>query len=251
MAEVKWIKIVTDVFDNRKIKLIESMPEGDTIIVIWFKLLCVAGQTNDGGVVYFTKDIPFNHEMLAQVFNRPVQIIRLAMKTFVDFGMIEVVDDFIQITSWEKYQNVEGLDKIREANRKRVQRYRERQKAETPALPEAKREPGLPFPDIVSKYQELCPRMPSIKTLSEKRKRTLKAWGNMEEIIEVFTMAGQSDFLCGVNDRNWTANFDWIIKPENRIKILEGQYKNKEGSNGKPGRTYNSYKGQFEEEFIG
>jgi predicted phage replisome organizer len=59
MAEVKWIKIATDIFDNQKIKIIESMPEGDAIIVIWFKILMLAGNVNDGGSVYFTKDIPY------------------------------------------------------------------------------------------------------------------------------------------------------------------------------------------------
>ena len=130
MAEVQWIKLVTNVFDNRKIRLIETMPEGDTIIVIWFKLLCMAGQTNDGGSVYFTNDIPFTDEMLSHVFSRPLQVIRLALKTFEQFGMIQVVDSFIQISSWEKYQNVEGLEKIREQTRLRVQKHREQKALE-------------------------------------------------------------------------------------------------------------------------
>lgn len=64
MAEVKWIKIATEIFDNKKIRLIESMPDGDALIVVWFKLLMLAGKTNDGGMVYFTKDIPFTDQML-------------------------------------------------------------------------------------------------------------------------------------------------------------------------------------------
>ena len=60
MADIKWIKIVTDMFDNRKIRQIECLPDGDSIIVIWMKLLCLAGQTNDNGMVYFTKDRHLN-----------------------------------------------------------------------------------------------------------------------------------------------------------------------------------------------
>lgn len=130
MAEVKWIKIATDIFDNKKIKIIESMPEGDAIIVIWFKILMLAGNVNDGGSVYFTKDIPYTDQMLATVFNRPLTIIQLALNTFEKFGMIEVVDDVIQLSNWEKYQNVDGLEKIREQNRIRVARHRERKKLE-------------------------------------------------------------------------------------------------------------------------
>ena len=130
MAEVKWIKIATDIFDNQKIKIIESMPEGDAIIVIWFKILMLAGNVNDGGSVYFTKDIPYTDQMLATVFNRPLTTIQLALNTFEKFGMIEVVDDVIQLSNWEKYQNVDGLEKIREQNRIRVARHRERKKLE-------------------------------------------------------------------------------------------------------------------------
>ena len=128
MADVKWIKIATNMFDNRKIKLIEVMPEGDAIIAIWFKLLCLAGTTNDSGTVYFTKDIPYTEEMLASIFSRPLTTVRLAIATFKKFEMVEIVDDFIQISNWEKYQNLDGLDKIREQTRKRVALHRLKQK---------------------------------------------------------------------------------------------------------------------------
>lgn len=130
MAEVKWIKIATDIFDNKKIKIIESMPDGDAIIVIWFKILMLAGNVNDGGSVYFTKDIPYTDQMLATVFNKPLSTIQLALNTFEKFGMIEVVDDIIHLSNWEKYQNVDGLEKIREQTRARVAKHREMKKLE-------------------------------------------------------------------------------------------------------------------------
>lgn len=129
MDEIKWIKIVTDVFDNRKIKMIESMPEGDTLLVVWFKILTLAGQINDGGLVYFTKDIPYTEQLLATQFNRPLSIIQLALNTFERLGMIEIANDVIMVSNWEKYQNVDGMDKVREQTRKRVADYRQRQKA--------------------------------------------------------------------------------------------------------------------------
>lgn len=130
MAEVKWIKIATDIFDNKKIKIIESMPDGDAIIVIWFKILMLAGNVNDGGSVYFTKDIPYTDQMLATVFNKPLSTIQLALNTFEKFGMIQVVDDIIHLSNWEKYQNVDGLEKIREQTRARVAKHREMKKLE-------------------------------------------------------------------------------------------------------------------------
>lgn len=128
MAEVKWVKIVTDIFDNRKIKQIESLPEGDTIIVIWFKILCLAGTINDNGNIYITKEIPYTDETLATQFNRPLKTIQLALHTFQTFGMVEIIDDVLKVSNWENYQNIEGLEKIREQNRLRQQRYRENQR---------------------------------------------------------------------------------------------------------------------------
>lgn len=128
IADVKWIKITTGLFDNRKIRQIESLPEGDRIIVIWVKMLCLAGNINDNGLMYITREVPYTEEMLAQQFNRPLHLVKLALDTFVKFSMIEIIDDVFHISNWEKYQNVDGLDKIREQTRARVAKHRENKK---------------------------------------------------------------------------------------------------------------------------
>lgn len=129
MADVKWIKIVTDIFDNRKIRQIEKMPEGDSIIVIWMKLLCLAADTNDKGYVYFTDEIPYTEQMLATQFDRPLPTVQLALRTFQKFNMIDIINDIIHVSSWERYQNADGLEKIRAQTRKRVAEHRARVKA--------------------------------------------------------------------------------------------------------------------------
>ena len=88
MAEIKWIKIVTDIFDNRKVKQIEALPDADSILVIWFKLICLAGSINDGGRIYFLENVPYTDEMLATQFRRPLNTVRMALDTFRQFGMI-------------------------------------------------------------------------------------------------------------------------------------------------------------------
>lgn len=128
MNNVPWIKIATNIFDNRKIKQIEAMPECYTIIVIWLKLLCLAGSINDCGSIYFTNEIPYTEQTLAIQFNIPVAKVHLALMTFEQFGMIEIVNDVLRISNWEKYQNVEGMERIREQTRLRVSNFRERQK---------------------------------------------------------------------------------------------------------------------------
>ena len=126
--EIKWIKMSTDLFNNRKIKQIERMQDGDAIIVIWLKLLVLAAEINAGGDVYFLKSVPFSEESLAIEFGRSVEIIALALRTFEAYGMIEIKDHAITIINWEKYQNLEGMEKAKEQNRKRQQAWRDRQK---------------------------------------------------------------------------------------------------------------------------
>lgn len=129
MADVRWIKLSTDIFANRKIRQIESLPEGDGIIVIWLKLLCLAGIVNDNGQVYFTKELPYTDQMLATEFNRPLSTVQLALATFRKFGMIEIIDDVYHLSNWEKYQNVDRLTEIREYNRLAQQKSRAKKKA--------------------------------------------------------------------------------------------------------------------------
>ena len=128
MAEVKWIKIVTDIFDDEKMLMIESLPERDGIIVIWFKLLCLAGKQNNSGVFMFNDRIPYTDEMLSTIFRRPLNTVRLALKTFEEYGMIEIVNNTITIPKWEKHQQLDSLELAREQTRKRVEKYREKQK---------------------------------------------------------------------------------------------------------------------------
>lgn len=131
MAEVKWIKVATDMFDrSRKIKTIEQKPDGDTIIIIWIKLMLLAGNINDGGAVYITPEVPYELDELADELRRPIDIVEKALKIFQRYGMISIEEGFIYLTSWEKYQNVDRMAEIREYNRLAQQRSRERRKAQ-------------------------------------------------------------------------------------------------------------------------
>ncbi len=128
MSNVKWVKITTDIFDDEKILLIESLPEADSIIVIWFKLLCLAGKQNNNGVFVMNDKIPYTEKMLATIFRRKETTVQMALKTFQDFKMIEIIEGVITIPNWDKHQNIMGLDKIREDTRVRVALHREKQK---------------------------------------------------------------------------------------------------------------------------
>ena len=128
MSDVKWIKILTDVFDDEKILMIETMPECDTIIVIWFKLLCLAGKQNNGGVFLMGR-LPYTDEMFAAIFRRPLNVIRLALNTFEKFGMIEIIRDTVTIPNWNKHQSLDAYEKKKERDRLYQAERRASQKA--------------------------------------------------------------------------------------------------------------------------
>ena len=128
MSEIKWIKITTDIFDDEKISIIDGMPERDAIIVIWIKLITLAGKLNTSGILAISKDIVYTEEMLAQAFHRPLDAVHMALEIFEKFGMVEKIDGVITLPNWEKHQNIDGMEKIKEQNRKRVARHREKQK---------------------------------------------------------------------------------------------------------------------------
>ena len=129
MSEVKWIKIVTDIFDDEKMCLIESLPSADSIIVIWFKLLCLAGKNNNSGVFLMNDRIAYTDEMLATVFRRDVNTVRLALDTFERFGMIEIIDGVITIPNWNKHQTLDSYEKRKERDRVYQAERRAKQKA--------------------------------------------------------------------------------------------------------------------------
>lgn len=128
MAEVKWIKITVDMFDDEKIKIIQSMPDGDTLLIVWIKLITLAGKTNDGGYVYISEGMPYTDEMLSIIMNKPLNTIRLALDTFSKLGMIENDVKGIYLLNFEKHQSLDKLAEIREQTRRRVARHRENKK---------------------------------------------------------------------------------------------------------------------------
>lgn len=248
MADVKWIKLATGLPDNKKIKQIRRLPDGDTIALMWIFLMCLAGETNDEGMVYFTPEIPFTEEMLADQFLIDINTIRLGLTTFQRFGMIEIVDDIICLPSWEKWQSVDKLSEIREQTRKRVAKHREKQKLsagnvtcnvtvtesnatdkeEEQEIDKSKKEnEKIDYQLIADMYNSICVSFPAIRSLSDARKKAIKARLNTYSVDDFKTMfenAEASSFLKGSNNRNWTANFDWLLKDSNMAKVLDGNY---------------------------
>lgn len=257
-SDVKWIKITTDVFDDEKILLIESLPEADSIIVIWFKLLCLAGKQNNSGVFMMGNSIPYTDKMLATIFRRKESTVQLALQTFEQFGMVQLIDGVITIPNWGKHQNLDQLEQKKQYMKNYMREYREKQKALTCKdlcksnnkvnVNEADKDidkdkeididkdKRIDYQQVADMFNETCVSFPKIQSLSEARKKAIKARLNaysIEDFKTCFEKAESSDFLKGSNDRNWTATFDWLIKDANMAKVLDGNYDNRK-TNAKP-----------------
>lgn len=189
MAEITWIKLKTDMFDNDKIKLIEALPEADTIIVIWIKLLAAAGKANSNGYIMLTEKIPMNVEEMATIFGRQLNTVRLAIQTFKRYGMIEIEDDdVIRIANWEKHQNVDGMERIRLQTKERVAKHRAKKKEEK-ELPPPKEECNVTSNVSLTQSNE-----------TEQTKTRLDTDKELDKDKDIQQTVGQSNAVQKLND---------------------------------------------------
>lgn len=97
---------------------------------------------------------------------------------------------------------------------------------------------------IADMYNDTCVSFPKIKTLSDARKKAIKArlkTYTIEDFRTLFQKAEASDFLKGKNDRNWSANFDWLIKDSSMAKVMEGFYDNRGNHGSGKKRQFNNF----------
>ena len=255
-SDVKWIKITTDIFDDEKILMIESMPSADSIIVIWLKLLTFAGKQNNDGVFLMSNRIAYTDEMLACIFRRDINLVRLALNTFQQFGMIEIIEKVITIPNWNKHQTLDAYEKKKERDRLYQSERRAKQRllasgsseesSDSKTTPssdiaisereeerekESERDNNISadLQSVVDLYHSICVSYPRIRSLSDARKKTIKARlksYKLDDFRTLFENAEASSFLKGT-EGGWKASFDWLIKESNMLKVLEGNYADK------------------------
>ena len=259
MSEIKWIKITTGMFQDEKIDYIESLPEADAILIIWIKLLTLAGKCNSNGFIFLTENIPYTYEMLAHKFRRPINVVKLALQTFNNLEMILLDGDFIKIANWEKHQNIEGMEKIKEQTRKRVANYRERQKKLLPTpcnelcnatvtqgnetdidkeldieidkdidIEKISKLSKDNLTSIIHRWNSL--NLSQIKAIKPNtlRYKMLKSRINeygLEEVLRAIDNIKESSFLRGQSKTSFIITLDWLVKPNNFSKVLDGNYK--------------------------
>jgi predicted phage replisome organizer len=124
----KWIKVATDTFEDEKIDVIEGMPDGEKFVLIWFKIILLAGRSNSGGYLLLQEDIPFTPKMLARRFKQELSVVNKALKTFEKYKMIERTEEGIYVTNFNKHQDLDKMNQKRVQDRERKQKQRAKEK---------------------------------------------------------------------------------------------------------------------------
>ena len=243
-----WLKLKEDFFNDDTIEWIEEQENGKEYCLFYLKL-CLKSLKTNGLLIRNVGEmlIPYDVKKLAEITNTSQDTVRVAMEIFKNVGLIQILDNGeIYLTQLSSMVGSE----TNKAQLMRNKRAREKKQIEagnnvTPALPncyteieiekeidiELEKEKELEridYQKVVNMYNDTCVSFPRIRTLSENRKKAIRARIHQgytyDDIQEAFTLAEQSSFLKGGNDRNWSATFDWIMKDANLTKILEGNY---------------------------
>ena len=133
-VNVQWIKMKVGMFDGNSFKKIKrakigGVPFRDKLTAVWFELLDLAGKSNRNGFLVDSNEIPYHtYEDIACMLDREEKEIELCMTFFINEQMVEIIDDIYCLSNFDRYQCIEGLEKIREQKRISQAKWRERKK---------------------------------------------------------------------------------------------------------------------------
>lgn len=249
MAESKkyfWLRLKRDFFKRHDVQIIEGVPNGKEIILFYMKLMCES--VDHEGKLRFSDEIPYTKEMLARITNTDAEIVDEAIENLMKLHMIEILDDktffipeVIKLlgyeTAWAKkkreYRTQRGQIEDNVLSMSSECPPNVRQEIEKEIELEIEKEIKNNYQLIADMYNDTCVSFPHLKSLSDARRKAIKArlkLYTLDDFQKMFEKAEASDFLKGRNDRNWSATFDWMIKDTNMAKILDGNYDNKKNN---------------------
>ena len=240
-----WLKLKDDFFRQREIKKLRKIAGGDTYTVIYLKMMLLS-LVNDCKIYFEGVEDTFIEE-LALELDEEVDNVKVTVMFLIKNRLLEEISENEFFLTYAK--ECTGSETSSAA---RVRRFRDKQKAlqcntdvtncNTEKEKEIekeieieKREKRIDYQQIADMYNDTCASFPKCTTLSDKRKKAIKARLNtytVEDFKRLFELAEESNFLKGKNNRNWSATFDWLIQDSNMAKVLDGNYSQKGELNG-------------------
>ncbi|MEA3467968.1 MAG: phage replisome organizer N-terminal domain-containing protein [Thermodesulfobacteriota bacterium] len=160
-----WVKIMCNILDHRKIKMIRKSPEGNTLVLLWLLILAEAGKCCRGGYLMVSDKMPYTAETLSMITDIPLSTVQLGLTIFEKLEMIDQLDRAIFIRNWGKYQSEDKLEARRKKDRIRQQRHRKKKRNKMKLLPET---------DNVSRDSHIAPSRDVTQENRQDKKRVEK-----------------------------------------------------------------------------
>lgn len=242
-----WLKLKDDFFTDKRIKKLRRIAGGDTYTIIYLKMMMKC-MNNDGILEYDGIEDSFADE-LALDLDEDADNVQITVNFLMQAGLLEEMGEnhFLmtevpeligsETANAQRVRDFRNKQKTLQCNADvtevkqlcNVEKEIEKEKEKDIEKREEKRE-SINYQQIADMYNDTCVSFPRLTTLSDTRKKAIRARLNtytIDDFALMFAKAEASSFLKGGNDRNWSATFDWMIKDSNMAKILDGNYDNK------------------------
>lgn len=256
MAENKryyWLKLQNTYFNQLEQKKMKRQAHGKDMQIIYLRMMLLS--IDKGGYIYYQGVYDSIEEELAEEFGEEVELISETLEYLKDNNMIDLNDnsdcflpEAAQCTGSESY-SAERMRKLRKSRKKSqcdtdvtnsddivISCDEEKEIELEKEIENRDKRESIDYQQIADMYNDTCVSFPRITKLSDARKKAIKARLNkysLDDFKKLFEMAESSSFLKGENGRNWSANFDWMMKDANFAKILDGNYQDKDFASGK------------------
>ena len=127
---IQWLKLDVNILTNEKIDLIRSYPDGDSIVIMWFGLLCMGMKSSECGVIKLADGLPYTIDDLSRVLKIPFKTAQLGIELFMKYGMIKSTEGgMMEIVNFRKHQSIDQIELKREHNRIKVAKFRAKKDA--------------------------------------------------------------------------------------------------------------------------
>ena len=241
-----WLKLPNTYFNKLEQKKMKRQECGKDMQIIYLRMMLMS--IDKGGYIYFQGVYDTLEEELAEEFDEDVEVVKKTIAYLKDNSIITINEDsdcFIPEALEHTGSETDSARRMRKSRKKQeelsqcdthVTRCDTEIEKEIELEKELEKEKEyihtskvapVQLQGIIDMFNEICISYPKVTKLSAARQKAIKARlkvYSIEDFRELFTMAEQSHFLKGGNNRNWSANFDWLIKDANMAKVLDGNY---------------------------
>ena len=250
-----WLKLRETFFNETYIKAMRTFKNGDSLVLTYLEMALYSLKSN--GVIERGELTPSLADEISIAINEPVAHVKKTIEMLTKARVAELDGDRLYLTEMMKLMGAES------SSAERMRRLRSKKSDETGVTPasqcdsavtspvtksvtteiesekEKESEIDSPLPpagetrgcdEVVSQFNSICISLNKVSGMTEPRRKAVQSALNavgQEKLTELFRKAEASDFLTKRNSKGWKAGFDWLLKPENYTKVLEGNYDNR------------------------